>query len=98
MEDEGSGGAGGGGGGGSAGVASVVDDTPRGLRPRAVGIPGVKRTEDSAAVGGYAAAAEKRGLYNLIVPAPTTPEMIRKEKRQDNGNPKYVLVSTVRYA
>ena len=49
--------------------------------------------------------AEKRGLYNLIVSAPTTPEMIWKEKRQDNDILQYwtmmyystvLLVSTVR--
>ena len=36
-----------------------------------------------------------RGLYNLTVPA-LLPAMKRK-KRRDNGNPKYVLVSTLRY-
>ena len=36
--------------------------------------------------------------HRLRVPAPTptTPEMIRKEKRQDNEILQYVLVSTVR--
>ena len=33
----------------------------------------------------------------LIVPAPTTPEMLWNEKRQDNEISRYVLVSTVRY-
>ncbi len=47
--------------------------------------PGDEITEARAADGIILyTAAEKRGLYNLIVPAPTTPEMIRKEKRQDN--------------
>ena len=41
--------------------------------------------------------AEYKGLNNLTVPAPTTPEMLRKEKRQDNEISRYVLVSTVRY-
>ena len=46
--------------------------------------PGDEVTEDRAAGGRISTAAEKRGLYNLIVPTPTAPEMIRKEKRQDN--------------
>jgi len=51
--------------------------------------------EDRAADGEYIAAAEKRGLNNLIVPAPTTPEMIRKG-RDKTMIFYYVLVSTVR--
>jgi hypothetical protein len=46
--------------------------------------PGEKITEDRAAGGMINSAAEKRGLNNLRVLAPTTPEMIWKEKRQDN--------------
>jgi hypothetical protein len=46
--------------------------------------PGVKIIEDSTADGIFNTAAEKRWLNNLRVPAPTTSEMIRKEKRQDN--------------
>ncbi len=40
--------------------------------------------EDRAAGGIIYSAAEKKRARNLRVPAPTTPEMIRKEKRQDN--------------
>ena len=86
------------GGGAGAGAAAVASATPasvsalastsgepRGLR-RVEGIPGDEISEDSAVDGRNTAATDKRGLYNLIVPAPTTPEMIRKERRQDNGN------------
>ena len=73
-------------GGGGGGVG-------RGLRPA---ITGDEIAEGSATDGSITAAAEKRGLYNLRVPAPTTPEMIRKEKRQDNDVLEYVLVTTVR--
>ena len=54
-------------------------------RPRRLPvIPRRELTEDRAAGGMDNAAAEKRGLNNLRVLAPATPEMIRKEKRQDN--------------
>ena len=71
-------------------AASVAASTGVELRAfrggREEGIPGDEISEDSAVGSSNAAATEKRGLYNLIVPAPTTPEMIRKERRQDNGN------------
>ncbi len=76
----------------SAAAASAAASAPMGVEPRGLrgareeGIPGVEISEDSAVVGRMTAATDKRGLYNLIVPAPTTPEMIRKERRQDNGN------------
>ena len=66
-------GAGGGAGASSAAVADGVV-VPRDLRGARGGIPGKERRENSAADGGDTAAAEKRGLYNLRVPTPTTPE------------------------
>ena len=67
-----------------ASASAEVDDLPQGLRVMRGGIPGGEIAEGSAADGSITATAEKRGIYNLRVPAPTTPEMIRKEKRQDN--------------
>ena len=66
-------------------ASAKVDDLPGGLRVMRGGIPpGGEIAEGSATDGSITATAEKRGIYNLRVPAPTTPEMIRKEKRQDN--------------
>jgi hypothetical protein len=66
-------------------ASAKVDDLPGGLRVMRGGIPpGGEIAEGSAADGSITAAAEIRGLFNLRVPAPTTPEMTWKEKRQDN--------------